>query len=382
MDIVVVIILLLLFNTYLVKLLASRFIHFNENYSKILLFIHFAITLGYIAYTVYSRSDSVSYFYKSANTDEWFSFFDTGTSFIGFITWPFSNALSLSFYATMLIFSYIGYLAVLIFYIIATENIQTQTLTNGLTTIELLLLLPNLHFWSSSIGKGSVILFGLAIFSFGLSRFNRRIPHLAIGAFLVYMVRPHILLAIVISIVLGLFLTSSKTIKPIFKWLIILVALGAFYYLSDSVLKFTDTDSLDITNSSTLSHKASELGKASSGVDLQNYNIFYKMFTFWFRPLFYDGLGALGFIASVENFICLILFFIIIKEGITGFKKWNGLFKIFVFAFLLTSFILAQVSGNLGIILRQKSQLMPLFFIIFYKVYSDRQTKKLLKIAK
>ncbi len=382
MDIVVVIILILLFNTYLIKLLSSRFIHLNENYTKVLLFIHFAITLGYIFYTIYSRSDSVSYFSKSANTDEWLSFFNTGTSFIGFLTWPFSNALSLSFYATMLIFSYIGYLAVLVFYIIATENIQTQKLSNGFTTIELLLLLPNLHFWSSSIGKGSIILFGLALFSFGLSRFNRRISHLAIGAFLVYMVRPHILLAIVISVVLGLFLTSSKTIKPIFKWLIILVSLGAFYYLSDSVLQFTDTDSLDITNSSTLSHKASELGKASSGVDLQNYNIVYKMFTFWFRPLFYDGLGALGFIASIENFICLILFIIIIKEGITQFKNWNGLFKIMVFIFLLTSFILAQVSGNLGIILRQKSQLMPFFFIIYYKVFSDKQTKKLMQVVK
>ena len=382
MDIVVIIILILLFNTYLVKLLSSRFIHLNENYTKFLLFLHFAITLGYIAYTFYSRSDSVSYFSKSANSDEWFSFFNTGTSFIGFLTWPFSNALSLSFYATMLIFSYIGYLAVLIFYIIATENIQTQTLPIGFTTIELLLLLPNLHFWSSSIGKGSVILFGIAIFSFGLSRFNRRIPHLAIGAFLVYMVRPHILLAIVISVVLGLFLTSSKTLKPIFKWLIILVSLGAFYYLSDSVLKFTDTDSLDITNSSTLSHKASELGKATSGVDLQNYNVFYKMFTFWFRPLFLDGLGVLGFVASIENLICLVLFFLIIKEAITQFKKWNGLFKIFVFTFLLTSYILAQVSGNLGIILRQKSQLMPLFFIIYYKVYSDKQSNKLMRIVK
>lgn len=382
MDIVLVIVFIWLLNSYLVKLLASRFIHLNESYTKVLLFVHFAITLGYIVYTIYSRSDSASYFSKSANSDEWLSFFKTGTNFIGFLTWPFSNALSLSFYATMLIFSYFGYLGILFFYVIATENIQTQNLPIGLTVIELLFLLPNMHFWSSSIGKGSVILFGIAIFSFGLSRFNRRIPQLGIGAFLVYMVRPHILLAIIISVVLGLFLTSSKTVKPIFKWLIILAALGAFYYLSDSVLKFTDTDSLDITNSSTLSHKASELGKASSGVDIQNYNIIYKMFTFWFRPLFYDGLGVLGFIASIENFICLILFFIIIKEGITGFKKWNGLFKIFVFAFLLTSFILAQVSGNLGIILRQKSQLMPFFFIIYYRVYSDRQTNKLLKIVK
>ena len=40
--------------------------------------------------------------------------------------------------------------------------------------------------------------------------------------------------------------------------------------------------------------------------------------------------------------------------------------------FLFGSFILAQVSGNLGIAMRQKAQVMPFFFIIFCKAMSYR----------
>jgi hypothetical protein len=33
-------------------------------------------------------------------------------------------------------------------------------------------LLPNVHFWSSSIGKGPTMLFGIGMIIYGLSRFN------------------------------------------------------------------------------------------------------------------------------------------------------------------------------------------------------------------
>jgi hypothetical protein len=44
-----------------------------------------------------------------------------------------------------------------------------------------------------------------------------------------------------------------------------------------------------------------------------------------------------------------------------------------LFAFILGSFVLAQVSGNLGIALRQKAQLMPLFFILYAKCIEIKQ---------
>jgi hypothetical protein len=140
--------------------------------------------------------------------------------------------------------------------------------------------------------------------------------------------------------------------------------------VSGDVLKFTDTESLDITSSSSLSHRTMELTKASSGIDINNYNFFFKMFTFWFRPLFFDGLGALGILASFENLICLIMAFAIIRGAVRRWSGWNGLFRIQLFIFLLGSFILSQVTGNLGIALRQKAQLMPFFFILYCKAIS------------
>jgi hypothetical protein len=50
------------------------------------------------------------------------------------------------------------------------------------------------------------------------------------------------------------------------------------------------------------------------------------------------------------------------------FKKWkliNTFYRILIFSFLFASIALAQLGGNLGIIMRQKSQIMPLFFIVF-----------------
>ena len=372
MDIVYIILFILLFNAYFIKVIAGRLADVRENYMWMLFAVHFILTVAYLLYAAQSRSDSVSYYNNTQDVEDWLLFFETGTKFIGFLSWPFINLLGLSYYAVMLLFSYFGYLAVLFFYLMVKENVQLLPSWNGLTAVELVFLLPNLHFWSSSLGKGSPILLGLSLVAYGLSRFNRRILTILFGGLLVFMIRPHIIFAIIVSVAIGIFLTRSG-IRPLYKWLIFILSIFLFYYISGDVLKFTDSDSLDITSSSVLSHRASELGKASSGVDIQNYNLVFKLFTFWFRPLFVDGLGALGFIVSFENLICLIMFGFALVQGIKTWSQWNGYFRIAVFIFLLGSFMLAQVSGNLGIAMRQKAQFMPFFFLLYCKALSYRQ---------
>ena len=68
--------------------------------------------------------------------------------------------------------------------------------------------------------------------------------------------------------------------------------------------------------------------------------------------------------------------FQIIKWLIKSWSGWNGYFKISLFAFLLGSVILAQITGNLGIALRQKAQLMPFFFILYCKALSLNPNNK------
>ena len=366
MDVIFIILFIFLLNTFFIRSIAVGTRIHSTGYLWLLFSVHFLLTVAYLLYTVDNRSDSISYFTSSNNTSDWFSFFETGTKFVGFIAWPFINVLGLSYYAVMLLFSYIGFVAVVLFYLIAVENISLDPVFNGLTPIELLFLLPNLHFWTSSLGKGSTILFGLGLFSYGLSRFNRRITPIVLGGFMMYMLRPHILLAYVVALIIALF-TSNIGLKPVYKWMILALSFIAFFYLSGSVLQFTDSDSLDITQSENLIHRTAELSHATSGVDLQNYNIVLKLFTFWFRPIFFDQLGLMGFIVSFENAIYLFLFFLVIRMLIKNWDAYNGYYRVSLFMFLIASIILAQVSGNLGIALRQKTQIMPFLFILYCK---------------
>jgi hypothetical protein len=375
MEVVFIILLILLLNTFFVKVLYSNFKVKSEGYLWLLFTVHFILTIAYILYSSSSRSDSFNYYNKTLYEEDWFSFFKSGTKFIGFLAWPLTRTLGLGYYSVMLIFSYIGYFGSVFFYLVAVENIELKPVWRSFSPLELVFLLPNVHFWTSSLGKGSVITFAIGLLAFGLSRINRRISIAIIGALLIYMVRPHILLAFVLASVIGLFLTN-RGLKPFFKWSIIIVSVFLFINLSGSVLKFTDTDTLDITSSTTLSHRTSELSKSSSGIDISNYNILYKIFTFLFRPLFFDGLGVLGFLASFENLLCLTMAFQIIFWLIKTWSGWNGYFKISFFAFLLGSVILAQISGNLGIALRQKAQLMPFFFILYCKALSINPKNK------
>ena len=381
MDIVLVAFLILLITAYMIKAVVNKFNVHTEGYLWLLFGVHVLMSVLYAVYAAYTTSDSIAYYTKASTASGWFETWGIGTPFIHFIAWPFANLFKLSYYSCMMIFSFFGYIAIMLFYITAKENMKMEAVWMRFTLLEIVFLLPNLHFWSSSLGKGAVILLGLALFTYGLSRFNRRIIPLLIGGAITFMVRPHILFTAVLAIMLGILLTSSG-IKTYLRWIIFVVAAVVFFYSSDAVMEFTDTESLDIFSSSNLSHRASELSKSTSGVDIQSYGLFMKLFTFWFRPLFVDGQGAVGILVSFENLLCLYMFYVVIKKGIVYWSNWNGWFRICLFFFLFGSLALAQVTGNLGIAMRQKAQLMPFFFIIFCKatMYKDHITRRFVNI--
>lgn len=381
MDAIVVLLLILLITTYIIKGVSNKTNVLSEGYLWLLFIVHAILSIGYSVYALTTNSDSVGYFTKARAAATWFETWGIGTTFINFLAWPFANLFNLSYYACMIIFAFLGFLAILIFYITAKENIKLEPVWMKFTWIEIVFLLPNLHFWSASLGKGPTILLGLAIFTYGLSRFNRRLVSLALGGFITFMIRPHILFTVIMAVMLGIVITS-KGIKNYLRWAIFIVAGIVFVYMSDTVLKFADTESLDITSSSSLTHRASELSKSHSGVDIQNYGLFMKMFTFWFRPLFVDGQGAVGILVSFENLLYIFMFWTVIKKGFFYWRDWNGWFRICLFFFLFGSFALAQVTGNLGIAMRQKAQLMPFFFIIFCKAtyYRTYVTKRFVNI--
>lgn len=336
----------------------------NEHYFDILFGVHLFFGLVYLLYAYATRSDSGEYYRITVQTKSWAELFQTGTFFIRFLCYPLSNILGLSYNAVMFIFSFVGFQGILLFYLAARENIPKMSVVfGGMTLLEILFILPNCHFWSASLGKGSVMIFAIGLTFYGLSRFNSRFPHLMIGAFLVYMVRSHMLLAIVIGLALGLFLSQSG-IKWYVRYSLLLVSFLAVFLLSDDVLENTGTESLNIFDSKKIETRAKELGKGNSGLDLANYNQGFKLFTFIYRPLFVDAPGLMGIISSFENIFILFLSFHFLINFPSFWNVSTGFHKTAFFVFLLAAISLAQISGNLGIAIRQKSQIFPLLFFV------------------
>jgi len=379
MDILIVLILSFLLNQLIFKFLKNRHRFFNSGLMNKLYFYHLLFFLTYFIYAMYRPSDSKHYYFLSVTQSEyWLDFFDTTTPFITFLAIPFVK-LGLSYAGAMLLFSWFGYLGFVFAYLFFRENIPYKIKVFGVDFLTLLLFLPNMHFWTASLGKGAVIFLGLMMVAYAIKKPLDRWFLLSLGAFLVYMVRPHVMLFVMVGITFG-YLRGREKINPALKFLVILLMIGFLAVASDTILKMVNLENSenlteDFMNYSEL--QSERLSTSGSGVDMNNYSLPFKFFTFWFRPLFIDAPNPIGFIISFENLLYLLIFFKILNwRFVKFFRKAPYMVKMSGVTFLLATFALTFLMSNLGIIMRQKSQVMYFAFFVIYYFLAEQEIYK------
>ena len=344
---------------------------------------HMFFALVYYVWALFNNSDSKAYFRDTLNgrrADSWLGTYDFGTPFIEFLAYPFIRGLGMDYAGAMFLFGFIGFIGYFYLYLFVCEQIKYRHRLFGIDVIGLLFFLPIAHFYSASLGKGSVILAGIGMFFYGLNKLNKRLIPLIIGALLVLHVRAHIMAAICGAAVLAA-IFSNRGIKNWQKAVIVVVSLIAIGPLFQQTFDYVGVDASDADAIEEWSEKrASDLKSANSAVDIENYSQPMKLFTFLFRPLFIDSPNALGLIVSVENAIYLFLFIRCCSPRFIKFliqAPW--MIKMAMVTFFVVSMALAQISSNMGIAIRQKSQVMYLFVLVLlaYADYSYRTERKL-----
>jgi hypothetical protein len=171
------------------------------------------------------------------------------------------------------------------------------------------------------------------------------------------------------------FTFSTKGLGYTVKFIMITVAAVALGFIYQDVLRMVglETETL-FTEGLNMDNRASELSKATSGLDITTMGLPLQVFTFLFRPLFFDAPGMLGIIVSFENvFLLGIALAFIFRGGILYLLKGDFAVKTAFFSFITVSIALAQISGNLGIAIRQKSQVMMLFLFVIIQMYDDKK---------
>ena len=360
----------------IIDALKRKYRFVDAPFLKNLFVYHTFLAIAYFLYVMFNPSDSKAYYTKVLSDfrgDTWMSFYGTSTTFIEFLAYPLIRYLGFSYESMMVLFSFLGFLGFVYMYLLFKEHVQFSHQFMGMDLVKFIFLLPNLHFWSSSLGKGSVIFLGIGLFFFGIRKVNSRILATVLGGVIIYHVRPHIMLVLLVSSALG-FIFSSKGVSMAMRFVFLLGSCIAFFFIYRDVLSLVNINEDEfISQGLDLTHRASELSKATSGVDITNYSLPVQVFTFLFRPLFFDAPGALGLVVSVENVIYLILAAKILNlRGLRFLIRGDFMVKSAFLSFISVSIALAQISGNLGLAMRQKSQVMILFLFVI-TVFLDRE---------
>lgn len=369
---------------FIIQRLKQRYAFVDTVLLGRLVYFHWFMSMVYYIYVQFNRSDSFAYFARPfylLRGPNWFDYYGTSTTFIDFIGFPFINYLGFTYEVMMVLFAFLGLLGFFYFYIFFNESIKTRPTLFGVNLLTLFMFLPNMHFWSGSYGKGSIILFGISLYFYSLKKPSTRIIALLIGSLIIYHVRPHIMFVMLISTVLGLSF-SSKGVGLIPKLLLTTVGVFVFIYIYADILTLVGLEQDDIfIEGLDLSKRAASLTGAGSGIDIQNYNFFEKLFAFLYRPLFFDSPDAMGLFVSLENFFYLSLtIYFFFNGGVLSIIRGDVFVKTAFFSFITVSIALAQISGNLGLAIRQKSQVMMLLLFVILKFMDDKKMKEIKRV--
>lgn len=345
----------------------------------LLIGVYYAFFLYGDANRYYNVSKVMTYdiFIASMQTGE-------GTKFMEALNFPFSKILGMPYLSNTLFFSLVGFIGITLFYKIALELVPYNVLLFGITFFPTVFFLPNLHVWSVSIGKDTILFLCIAMFSYGLLAPSKRIWMIVFAILLGIAIRPHIVLFLFVGFGLA-YVFGGKI--PIWQRVVFsAVMLGAGLAILPSVLEFANIEAADTASFEEFAaSKSSALGRGNVGsaIDVSSLPVPLQWLTFWFRPSFFDGTSVASLLTSVENLILLCLFvMILMKKPYKAFKAAPFVIKGLVLFAILGTLAFAPTLGNLGIMIRMRNMFLPGMLIFLLWVFSYHYQTRILKKKK
>ena len=317
---------------------------------------HIVITIIFYFMSFTRTSDAFNYYHRTLeNINNYNSItFSFGTKFIDTIVHFLIQNLDFSYFNTFLLFSSISFLGIILLYHLMVQNKHISSYG------ALILFLPGVHFWISSLGKDSLIFLFLSLSLYALVK--NKIYILSVSLLFIFLIRPHIALMLIIAIVFSFMIKAKVKLSiKIFSSIILLIFL---FIIVQSVMQYVGIESLENIFEYITQRQQYNL-EGTSSIIISEMNIIEKYFTFWYRPLFENPTFSY-LIISMENLLYLFMTFYIIKNR--RYIIWNHTTLTVILYIIFVTFILSSTIANLGIIIRQKIMLFPMFYYIFIVV--------------
>lgn len=327
---------------------------------------HSFFCMFYFWYSLNNTADSTLYYLNSLDYHSGFSF---GTSGIYFAVSFFSQGLNFSYGNVFLVFNILGYIGLLGF-ASALQDVTRSGRRNIRRLSTLFLYLPGLSFWSSAIGKDALTFMAAGLVTWAALDLGRRMPAIVLGAVLFLFARPHMAGILLISFCLALLVSSHLGAVRKLAFLAIAVPLSVVavqFGLSYAGLGDASGSADIIEYFKT--RQGHNLGGGSS-VDIAGMSVPMRLFTYMFRPLFFDANGIMGLVVSLENLMLLMLLLAaVFRTKRTKSDLGRFAFMFYLIFALASWFILANTTANLGIAIRQKIMFLPMLIVLLFSLW-------------
>ena len=364
----------------LISLAGFRFGRAGESRARLVLFVllllaHVGATIAYYLYAQEFGGDVQMYY------NDPYGIYGQGTGLSTVFLINFVQTLKTniggSFLDYFLLFQAMGFWGIL-FVLRTFDDIHQELGQPIFKFVYLLLFLPGLHFWTSAIGKDAPLFLGVAMCTWGSFRLQTRYPAFAAGLGIALVIRPHI--ALIALAALALTVVMDRRTRLLVRFALFTVALAglgataglvqnSFYGLNmssaDSVSEFIET-------------KSSVSEESGGDVSIIGASFPVKLVSLLFRPFFIDATGLLGYVASLENVVLLIIILtLLFRFGLSLAVARQTLFARFsAFFFVMLTMLLAMVNYNVGLGLRQKMMMMPTLLVFLATVLAVRTARR------
>ncbi len=359
-----------------INLFSSQLTDRDQQVLRKLFFFH--LLMG-TYYCFFIQGDAIGYWrVPKAYTMETFKdglFNGEGTMFMYAFNYLFSNLLNMSYFSNTLLFSLFGFMGLTFFYIVALQTVPYNKIISGYVLFPLIFFLPNLHFWSSGVGKDTTLFLCIGMFTYGLMKPFQRIPLLVLAGLLSMAIRPHITLFLMVGF--GLAYVFGGKVSPAQRIIFSAAMIAVGLAILPSVMEFAKIEEASAEGFDKFAAgKAAVLSRSSAGsaIDISSYPFPLKVLTFWFRPALFDVRNINGLIAALENLLLLIVFIKAMRTSpIRAFKAAPFVIKGLVIFLVVGTLAFSQSLGNMGIMIRMRNMFLPGMIIYLMWIFSYEQ---------
>lgn len=340
---------------------------------------HFLLGVAYFYTIITSGGDALRYWNVARAMDSTVFFENVtggeGTAFMEALNYVPANLLGMSFFSNTMFYSLLGYMGITYFFLITCRTVPYNKIINGYVLFPLIFFLPNLHFWSSGVGKDTVLFLCIGMFVYALMNPFKRIPLIVIAVLLSMAIRPHITLFLMVGF--GLAYIFGGKVSPNQRFIFSAAMIGAGLAILPSVMEFAKIEEASAEGFDKFAQgKAAVLSRSSTGsaIDISSYPFPLKVVTFWFRPALFDVRNLNGLIAALENLLLLIVFIKAMRTSpIRAFKAAPFVIKGLVIFLVVGTLAFSQSLGNMGIMIRMRNMFLPGMIIYLMWIFSYEQ---------